>query len=137
MNDLEYHHVGIAVANLVEAANRFKALLGYEIVSGPFDDPIQKVSVCFLSRGSGDPWLELVAPLGEKSPIDRLLARGGGAYHVCYQARDINAAISHLVSEGSYLISGPTPAVAFDLRPIAWLRTSPGLIVELVQAPNS
>lgn len=137
MKDFEYHHVGIAVANLVEAANRFKALLGYEIVSGPFDDPIQKVSVCFLSRGSGDPWLELVAPLGEKSPIDRLLARGGGTYHVCYQARDINAAIEHLVGEGSYLISGPTPAVAFAMRPIAWLRTSPGLIVELVQAPNS
>lgn len=137
MKDFEYHHVGVAVTNLLEAANRFKALLGYEIVSGPFDDPIQKVSVCFLSRDSDDPWLELVAPLGEKSPIDRILERGGGAYHVCYQVRDIDGAINHLVTEGSYLISGPTPAAAFAMRPIAWLRTSPGLIVELVQAPNS
>lgn len=137
MRDFQYHHVGMAVKDLAEATNSFKALLGYEKVSGPFDDPLQKVSVCFLSRGDDDPWLELVAPLGGSSPVDRILERGGGIYHMCYQVRDIDAAIQHLVNEKSYLISGPTPAVAFSMRPIAWLRTPHGLIVELVQAPNS
>jgi methylmalonyl-CoA/ethylmalonyl-CoA epimerase len=78
--------------------------------------------------------MELVAPLGPNSPIDRTLKKGGGIYHVCYQVRDINAAIRHLTDQGSLLLSGPVPAVAFGMREIAWLMTEIGLLVELVQA---
>jgi methylmalonyl-CoA/ethylmalonyl-CoA epimerase len=78
--------------------------------------------------------MELVAPLGPESPIDRILKRGGGTYHVCYEVPDINAAIAHLVGQGSFLISGPVPAVAFEMREIAWLMTEVNLLVELVQA---
>jgi methylmalonyl-CoA/ethylmalonyl-CoA epimerase len=135
MQAMEFHHVGVAVRNLSDSATAFRSLLGYEIVSGPFDDPIQKVSVCFLSRGGADPWVELVAPLGQNSPVDRILKRGGGTYHLCYQVQDIQATIRHMVAQRSILISGPTPAVAFEMRSIAWLMTRPGLLVELVQAP--
>jgi methylmalonyl-CoA/ethylmalonyl-CoA epimerase len=93
--------------------------LHYELKSGPFDDPIQKVSACFLSRGEGDAVIELVAPLGPDSPIDRTLKKGGGAYHVCCQVPDIDAAIRHLTEQGSFLLSGPVPAVAFEMRHIA------------------
>jgi hypothetical protein len=48
---------------------------------------------------------------------------------------DINAAIEHLIGQGSLLLSGPVPAVAFDMREIAWLMTNEAnLLVELVQA---
>ncbi len=134
MQEFTYHHVGIAVKNLQEAIPAYKSLFGYELTSGLFDDPIQKVSVCFLSRGTGDPAIELVAPLGPESPIDRVLKKGGGTYHICYQVPDIHAAIGHLVDEGSFLISGPVPAVAFEMREIAWLMTEVNLLVELVQA---
>ena len=73
MNEFAFHHVGIAVRDLQTAIPNYKSLFGYNLISGPFDDPIQKVSVCFLSRGDGDPALELVAPLGPNSPIDRIL----------------------------------------------------------------
>jgi hypothetical protein len=36
-----------------------------------------------MSRGNGDPVIELVAPLGPNSPVDRILKRGGGTYHMC------------------------------------------------------
>lgn len=52
---------------------------------------------------------------------------------MCYKVPDIDAAIKDLVAKKSYLISGPAPAVAFEMRPIAWLRTSPGMLIELVQ----
>jgi hypothetical protein len=77
--------------------------------------------------------IELVAPLGPSSPIDRILKRGGGAYHICYEARDIGEAIRHLTERGSLLISGPVRAVAFEMREIAWLMTEVELLVELVQ----
>jgi methylmalonyl-CoA/ethylmalonyl-CoA epimerase len=135
MDQFLFHHVGIAVRDMQAAVPVYSRLFGYQLISGPFDDPIQNVSVCFLSRGTGDPQLELVAPLGPNSPVDRMLKKGGGTYHICYQVPDIAAAIDHMVREGCFLLSGPDPAVAFDMRPIAWLMTEASLLVELVEAP--
>jgi methylmalonyl-CoA/ethylmalonyl-CoA epimerase len=134
MEAFAFHHVGIAVRDLPAAIPVYKTLFGYEMTSGPFDDPIQNVSVCFLSRGEGDTVLELVAPLGPNSPIDRILKKGGGPYHICYQVPDIRAAIAELAGKGAILLSGPVPAVAFAGREIAWLMTEVNLLVELLQA---
>jgi len=134
MENFSFHHVGIAVRDLPKAIPIYKALFGYELTSGPFHDPIQNVSVCFLSRGEGDTVLELVAPLGPNSPIDGTLKKGGGPYHLCYQVPDISAAINFLTAQDALLISGPDPAVAFEMRNVAWLLTDAGLLVELVQA---
>jgi methylmalonyl-CoA/ethylmalonyl-CoA epimerase len=134
MEKFAFHHIGVAVRDLSKAIPSYKALFGYELTYGPFDDPIQNVSVCFLSRGAGDTVLELVAPLGPNSPIDRNLKKGGGPYHVCYEVPDIHSAIAHLTGQGSFLLSDPVPAVAFGMRPIAWLMTGTELLVELVQA---
>jgi hypothetical protein len=53
---------------------------------------------------------------------------------VCYQVADIRGAIEHLTGLGSFLLSGPVPAVAFGMREIAWLMTEVDLLVELLQA---
>jgi len=134
MGNFAFHHVGVAVRDLKQSIGIFNNLFGYQLQSGPFDDPIQKVSVCFLTRGVGDALIELVAPLGPKSPIDLTLKKGGGTYHICYQVPDMSQAIEHLTSQGSFLLSGPVPAVAFDGREIAWLMTEADLLVELVQS---
>ncbi len=135
MEELSFHHLGVAVRDIRKAIPIFRELFGYELTSGPFDDPIQKVSVCFLGRGgNGDLVIELVAPLGDDSPVSGKLKTGGGAYHICYQVRDIRASIKQLVEKRSLLISGPDPAVAFDQREIAWLMTEARVLVELVQA---
>jgi methylmalonyl-CoA/ethylmalonyl-CoA epimerase len=133
MKNFKFHHVGIAVRDLAAAIPVYQKLFGYQLVSGPFEDPIQKVAVCFLSRGEYDPVLELVAPAGENSPVDRTLKKGGGTYHICYEVPEIRLAIEHLTSDGCLLISGPVPAVAFQMREIAWLMTEDGLLVELVE----
>ena len=134
MDKFAFHHIGVAVRDLQTAAQILTNLFDYRVSAGPFDDPIQKVSVCFLSRGQGDTVIELVAPLGSPSPIDRTLEKGGGAYHVCYQVPDIRAAIDYLINQGAFLLSGPVPAVAFEKREIAWLMTGAKLLVELLQA---
>jgi len=134
MNKFSFHHVGIAVRQLPEAVLELESLFGYHLTSGPFDDPIQGVTVCFLSRGGADTVFELVAPLGPNSPVERVLKRGGGTYHVCYEVPDIQEAINQLSGQGCLLISGPVPAVAFEMRAIAWFMTELGLLVEIVQA---
>ena len=54
-------------------------LFGYKVISGPFDDPIQKVTVNFLAKSDKDvAEIELIAPLSEDSPITSMLAKSGG-----------------------------------------------------------
>ena len=128
-----YHHVGVAVQDLSESLNQYRALLGYKLIDGPFVDKIQNVTVCFVSREPSDPVLELVAPLEPGSPIDKILKRGGGVYHICYSVPNLSQAIHHLEANGSMVLSGPVPAAAFGMREIAWVMTTPGLLVELLQ----
>lgn len=132
-NEFVFHHIGIAVRDMMSASESLQKLFGYHVSSGPFDDPLQRVSVCFLSRGGTDTVLELVAPLGADSPIMRTLEKGGGTYHVCYEVADMTSALDHMVSEGALLLGEPVPAVAFGMRQIAWLMTTSKLLVELVE----
>lgn len=129
-----FHHIGIAVKDLAAAIPAYRQIFGYELISGPFQDPIQGVTVCFLTQGVGDPMLELVAPLAVGSPVMGKVRQGGGPYHICYEVGDLNSAISDLTAQGSLLLSGPVPAVAFEGRQIAWIMTDVHLLVELLQA---
>ena len=134
-NLFTYHHVGIAVRDLQSAIPAYERLFGYKLISGPFSDAVHNVTICFMSRGNGDPVIELVAPIGPNSPLDRILKRGGGAYHLCYEVSDLRKAIDELRAHGAFLISEPAPAVAFEMREIAWMMTDEAsLLVELVQA---
>ena len=126
--------MGVAVPNLEKAAGQYENLFGYRMVSGPFNDPIQKVSVCFLKREvEGDYVLELVAPLSEESPIQRTLKKGGGAYHLCYEVEALEEALAHCTSQGCVKVSDPVPAVAFGNRRIAWLFTPAQQLIELLE----
>ena len=133
--NFRFHHLGVAVAGLSAAIPVYRDLFGYELTSGPFDDPIQKVSVCFLSRNTpGDMTIELVAPLGPDAPVRRTLQMGQSAYHVCYEVRDIDVVIKSLTAKKCLLLSGPVPAVAFAQRRIAWISTPTRQLIELLGA---
>lgn len=129
-------HVGVAVPSLAPATETLSALFGYRVVSGPFDDPIQKVSVNFLTKSDNDAAeIELIAPLSEDSPITSMLAKsGGGAYHLCFETSDIDQALVHAKKNGCMIVSPPVPAVAFGGRRIAWIYTRSRQLFELVEA---
>jgi methylmalonyl-CoA/ethylmalonyl-CoA epimerase len=130
-------HVGVAVSKLGPTTDALGALFGYKVVSGPFDDPIQKVSVNFLAKSDTDvAEIELIAPLSEDSPITSMLAKGGGAaYHLCFETSDIEQAVAHAKENGCIIVSPPVPAVAFNGRKIAWIYTRSRQLFELVEAP--
>lgn len=129
-------HVGVAVPKLDPAAEVLDTLFGYKVVSGPFDDPIQKVTVNFLKQNGEDAAeIELIAPLTDDSPIRSMLAKGSGAaYHLCFETTDLDGALAHVKSEGCILVSPPAPAVAFEGRRIAWFYTPTRQLFELVEA---
>lgn len=129
-------HVGVAVPSLSPATEALTALFGYRVVSGPFDDPLQKVQVNFLAKSDSDvAEIELIAPIADASPIRSMLAKGsGGAYHLCFETSDMEGALAHAKKNGCIVVSGPVPAVAFEGRRIAWIYTQSRQLFELVEA---
>ena len=129
-------HVGVAVAGLDAAAATLAGLFGYRVVSGPFDDPVQKVRVTFLAHGEKDvAEIELIAALSEDSPVAAMLTKKrGGAYHLCFETSDLDGALEHAGSQDCVVLSGPVPAVAFGGRRIAWVYTRDRQLFELVEA---
>ncbi|MCI0391806.1 MAG: VOC family protein [Acidobacteria bacterium] len=139
MISLVFDHLGIAVADLDKALESYREIFGYELLRGPYDDPIQQVRVCFIGLGGArrhpipELALELVAPLGAQSPVKTILDKGGGAYHACYRVSDIEQALSDLRAKGCFIVSRPVPAVAFGGARIAWLYTPSRQLLELVE----
>jgi methylmalonyl-CoA/ethylmalonyl-CoA epimerase len=129
-------HVGVAVPSLGPTTETLSTLFGYRVVSGPFDDPLQKVSVNFLTTSDSDAAeIELIAPLSEDSPITSMLAKsGGGAYHLCFETSNIDQALVHAKNNGCVIVSPAVPAVAFGGRRIAWIYTRSRQLFELVEA---
>jgi catechol 2,3-dioxygenase-like lactoylglutathione lyase family enzyme len=81
--DFRFAHLGVAVPDVDRALADYRELFGYALVCGPFDDPIQKVRVCFIARADGDgdadSQLELIVPPHRRfPPVQRLLKSGGG-----------------------------------------------------------
>jgi methylmalonyl-CoA/ethylmalonyl-CoA epimerase len=132
-------HVGVAVPSLEPATELLSSLFGYAVVGGPFDDPIQKVAVSFLAKSKEDvAEIELIAPLGDDSPVRSMLAKsGGGSYHLCFETHDIERAIEHAKSLGCVVLALPVPAIAFNGRRIAWIYTPQRQLFELVEAEPS
>jgi methylmalonyl-CoA/ethylmalonyl-CoA epimerase len=134
MVSLKFSHVGVAVPNLEQALAVYHGIFGYTVRSGPFVDPIQKTSVCFIATNNeGDVPIELVAPSGDESPVNRFLGKGITTYHLCYEVDDIGEALKHVRSQGCLVLSEPVPAVAFEGRRIAWFYTPTRQLTELVE----
>jgi methylmalonyl-CoA/ethylmalonyl-CoA epimerase len=131
----KFHHIGVAVPDLEQASKFYTSVLGFKIISGPLEDPVQKVKACFLAEaGANAIHLELISPAGEDSPVNKYLSKGIGAYHVCYEVPDISAALAGLRANGCLIVSKPVAAVAYGGRKIAWCFTSTSQLLELLEA---
>jgi len=131
----ELHHIGLLVKDVESATQVQLTRYGYQIESEIIHDPIQTARVRFLRLPHAQHWLELVAPENEQSKLFNALAkRGEGLHHLCYEVSCLAAAIAHLREGRQLLLSGPTPAVAFGGRCIAWFMDRAGLLTELVEA---
>lgn len=132
-------HIGVAVPSLEATTELLSTLFGYKIVSGPFDDPVQKVTVSFLGKSDKDlAEIELIAPLSDDSPIRSMLSKGnGGAYHLCFETNDMEGALVHARNNGCVVLASPVPAVAFQGRRIAWIYTPSRQLFEIVEAKTA
>jgi methylmalonyl-CoA epimerase len=96
------HHLGVAVEDLDEALETYRRFFGAELEHrGRL--PGQGVEAVSVLVGAGR--VELVAALGEDTPVGRFLAkRGPGMHHVAFEVPDVRAAIAWLEGQGAELI---------------------------------
>jgi methylmalonyl-CoA/ethylmalonyl-CoA epimerase len=128
------NHVAIAVPALGPAAAVYRTALGAE-VSEAVPQPEHGVTVVFVTLPNAK--IELLEPLGDKSPIAAFLARNpsGGMHHVCYEVADILAARDHLKASGARVLGDGEPRIGAHGKPVLFLHPKDfcGTLVELEQ----
>jgi methylmalonyl-CoA/ethylmalonyl-CoA epimerase len=96
------HHLGVAVTDLDEAVATYERLFGAQLEHRSRVED-QGVEAAAMHVGSG--LVELLAPLGEETPVGKFLAkRGPGMHHVAYQVDDVRTALASLEADGAELI---------------------------------
>jgi methylmalonyl-CoA/ethylmalonyl-CoA epimerase len=129
------NHVAIAVSDLAQAARLYREMLGAE-VSAPAAQPEHGVTTVFITLPNTK--IELIAPLGEASPIANFLARqpDGGIHHVCYEVDDIAAARDRLQAKGARVLGDGEPKTGVHGKPVLFLHPKDfgGVLIELEQA---
>jgi methylmalonyl-CoA/ethylmalonyl-CoA epimerase len=129
------NHVAIAVRDLAAAAARYRDALGAD-VSAPLPLPEHGVTVVFVTLENTK--IELLAPLGEGSPIAKFLERSpdGGIHHICYEVVDIRAARDRLKAGGARVLGDGEPKIGAHGKPVLFLHPKDfdGALVELEQA---
>ncbi|MTJ82225.1 MAG: methylmalonyl-CoA epimerase [Telmatospirillum sp.] len=129
------NHVAIAVPDLAAAARTYSAVLGAK-VSEPQPVPAHGVTVVFVQLDNTK--IELLHPLGEKSPIQGFLDKNpsGGIHHICYEVADILAARDKLKAAGARVLGDGEPKIGAHGNPVLFLHPKDfnGALVELEQA---
>lgn len=125
------HHLGVAVEDLDEAVTTYERIFGARLEHRE-TVPDQGVEAAFLKVGDGR--VELLASLGEETPVGKFLTkRGPGMHHVAYEVADVQAAIGELAEQGVELLDEQPRRGLFGLE-VAFLHPDAvgGVLSELV-----
>jgi methylmalonyl-CoA/ethylmalonyl-CoA epimerase len=100
------HHLGVAVEDLDQALDTYERYFGAEL---EHRETVADQGVEAVSLRIGSDRVELLAALGDDTPVGRFLAkRGPGMHHVAYEVEDVGVALNELEANGAELID-PTP----------------------------
>lgn len=126
-------HVAIAVDDLEEAARMYKEALGaakveYETV----ESEGVRVAIIRLENGR----IELMQPIGDKSPIKKFLEkRGPGLHHVALQTPDIDAEVSRMQGCGIRFLGDVRPGSEGTKVTFVHPKSLCGVLAELCSPP--
>ena len=131
---MKFDHIGLAVENIEQY---FKTVLEpvfhCTMTSKIFTDELQGSKVAFAETIDGTT-LELVEPMGPKSPVAPILAnKRGGLYHMCFLAGDFEKDIERCKKNKFTMISSPKPAIAFNNRRVAFFLTPSNEVIEILE----
>lgn len=127
------HHLGVAVEDLDEAVATYERLFGAALERRE-TVPEQGVEAASLRIGSDR--VELLASLGDDTPVGKFLdKRGPGMHHVAFEVDDVGAALGDLTAEGAQLIDEQPRQGLFGLE-VAFVHPDSlhGVLAEVVSS---
>jgi methylmalonyl-CoA/ethylmalonyl-CoA epimerase len=108
------HHVGVAVADLDEAVRTYERLFGGRLEHRA---RVEGQGVEAASMRVGDSRVELLAALGDDTPVGKFIAkRGPGMHHLAYEVDDVASALADLAEQGAELIDAEPHEGLFGLE---------------------
>jgi methylmalonyl-CoA epimerase len=125
------HHLGVAVDDLDSALSTYERLFGARLEHRE-TVPDQGVEAASLWIGADR--VELLAPLGDETPVGKFLAsRGPGMHHVAYEVADVGTALDELSANGAELIDERPRRGLFGLE-VAFVHpdAAQGVLAEIV-----
>lgn len=126
-----FNHLAVAVPDLDAGVALYRDVLG-GTVSAPQPLPEHGVTVAFVELPNTK--IELLHPLGERSPIQGFLDKNpaGGMHHICIEVSDVTAAIAELKAKGVRVLSDE-PKIGAHNKPVVFLHPKDcgGVLVEL------
>ncbi len=125
------HHLGVAVEDLDDAVETYRKLFGAELERR---DMVESQGVEAAAVRMGESRVELLASLGEETPVGKFLAkRGPGVHHVAYAVGDLRREIADLTEQGVHVIDDEPHRGLFGLE-VAFVHPESlhGVLAELV-----
>ena len=129
------NHVAIAVTDIAAGSALYRDMLGAK-VSDPVPQPEHGVTTVFIELPNTK--IELISPLGERSPIQGFLDRNpfGGIHHICYEVTDVTVASRELAARGARILGDGKPKIGAHGKPVVFIHPKDflGTLIELEQA---
>lgn len=130
------NHVAIATPDLKATTAMYRDVLNAK-VSDPVDLEEHGVTTVFVELGNTK--IELLHPLGDKSPIQGYLNKNpsGGLHHVCLEVDDINKAVEQLKGNNKRVLN--EPKIGAHGLPVVFVHPKDmgGVLVELEEVKPS
>jgi methylmalonyl-CoA/ethylmalonyl-CoA epimerase len=128
-----FHHIGVVTHDIVQATKVYNVFGLKSILSSSVKDFDRFIEIDILGK-PGHPLVELIEPIDERSPVNRLLKQfGSNCYHTCYEVDDLGESIEMLRKQQFVLVCEPSSAVLFGHRQVAFLFQKYIGLVELLQ----
>ncbi|CAG5135394.1 unnamed protein product [Candidula unifasciata] len=128
------NHIALVTPDLDKSAALYRDVLGGRVSN---KQPLPEHGVTTVFVELGDTKIELLHPLGEKSPIQSFLERNksGGMHHICIEVDNIHEAIKDLKAKNIRLLS-EGPRTGAHGKPVIFLhpKDCDGVLVELEEA---
>lgn len=101
--------------------------------------PEHGVTVVFINLPNTK--IELLHPLGEKSPITSFLVKNplGGIHHICFEVDDIHATSGIVSAAGARILGSGSPKIGAHGLPVVFAHPADffGTLVEFEQAKHT
>ena len=130
---MKFHHIGLFVDSLERGVSEISKIYRIKHIGNSIEDNLIGVKIIFLKDSSGIVY-ELVAPLGDSSPVTGVLKRGHGFLnHVAYTTDQFDYELLRLRKQRIIQLGYAKKAKAFNGRRVAFFLTKLHYILEIIE----